>query len=123
MSDALDARDVLAAALRTVSGLRVYTDPGADIDPPAAVVGPPRLVWANLSTSPTQATFGVYLLAKQDETTIDRLYGARLDAVLAAIFDTGRADVQAVQPYAYPASGGVDLPAVEISVEMPLFPS
>lgn len=121
MSSVIDARDALYAALRTVPKLTVYKDPGATIDPPGAVIGPPRLTWAHLTPVPTEATFPVYYVVAADEHAVGNLYGDRLQVIVDAIHTYDRAAITGTaNPFAYPASGGVDLPALEISVDVAL---
>lgn len=116
MSVVADATTSLAAALRTVPGLRVYTDPGATIDPPGAIVGPPRLDWRGACSEPTQASFLVYVVTGADGRSLERLWDLTVTA--AAALDTAPdAVVRNASPGSWNASG-IDLPSYEILVEV-----
>lgn len=114
------AADALAAAIATVPGVRVYTDPAAVVDPPGAVVGPPALRWEALATDPTSATFVVYVAVAVDSRALSRLWDL-VPQVVAAI-EASR-DVDATIDHADPGtwlSGGAELPCYEVTVEVAL---
>lgn len=117
MSLISDAAAELEAALRTVSGLRVYTDPGAVIDPPGAVLGPPSLAWETPCADPTSATFLVVVVVSADDRAMPRLW--ELTPLVAAAVDQVRG---AVVLRAAPGSWATNtpLPCYEISVEVSL---
>lgn len=80
------ARAALKAALGAVDEIRVYTDPGAKIDPPAAVVSLPDLRWENYQAPPTAAVFSIALIVKANDHAVDEL--ARLVPEVAAAIET-----------------------------------
>ncbi len=118
MSQISDVRDSLNVALKTVQGLRVYSDLGESMDPPAAIVGPPRLNWEAQCPGPTSARFLVYVVVGADERALENLWrwvelaADALDGVLDATVI--RADPGTFN------SGGNDLPSYEITVEVSL---
>ena len=111
-----DTAERLAAALRTVQGIRVYTDPGASVDPPGAVVAPPTLTWTAYCLTPTGAMFRVYLCAKASERAVDSLYRF-LEPVALAVDEHAGGVVTRAEPGLFSA-GGIELPAYVVTVEM-----
>lgn len=114
------AAAALEAAVRQVDGVRFYRDPsGAVADPPAALVGPPRLTWDSMCSGPTAATFVVYVLASMDERAVAQLLDL-VPLVAEAINEHVRdAVVTEANPGVFDA-GGQDLPSYEITVEVNL---
>lgn len=114
-----EAVDDLYAALGTVDGVRAYRGTGVRLDPPAAVVGPPRLTRGRYNTSaPTEATFQVAVVVGWSEYTLDELL--RLEPLVsAAVYENTGAAVGDSTPGTWYA-GGVDLPAYLIDVVFPL---
>lgn len=117
MSAVADAAQALLAAVSTVPGVRSYQDLSAVVDPPAVVVGPPRLYWELFDpVNPTRAVFEVLVVAKADDRTMDALWDL-VPAVAAAVntYDQAALDQNGAQPTVF-TSGGIDLPAYSISV-------
>lgn len=110
--------DDLREALETVDGVRVYTDPGAVLDPPAIVIGPPRLDWETGSPEPTTARLLVIVAVTADDRALPRLW-ALVPQVAAAIEDVVDAVVLSASPGSWMA-GGADLPCYEITTEVSL---
>lgn len=113
-----DAVDGLYAALRGVKGLRVYEDRGAAIDPPAALVGAPTLVWEGPCPKPTSATLSVVIVVSADERAERRLWEL-LPGVTAAIDALDYASVSRAVPGLF-GEGGTGLPCYEIETEVSL---
>jgi hypothetical protein len=118
-----EARLQLLAALRTVEGLRVYGDPGATIDPPAAIVGIPAVGWRAFCPAPTSARWVLLLAVRMDDRATERLSQLLGPVVEAVETEMKAAAVQDGPSAALPAtlhSGGVELAAWEITVEVDL---
>lgn len=110
----------LITALKSVDGLRVYSDAGAVLDPPAALLGPPQLDWAAYNTSlPDSATFIVLVAVTADERAVERLWDL-VSTVAVAIETVPGAVVRQAFPVSVSAGGQSDLPAYQISTEMSL---
>jgi len=118
MSAVADAAKALTAALDAVTGLRVYADPGADVRPPAAVLGPPSLVWESVCTDPSGARFLIYVIQQVDERALERLWDL-VPLVAEALDAVPDMAVTRADPGSY-SSGGTDLPAYLIQVEVSL---
>lgn len=119
MSAVSEAAEALEAALATVPGLRGYRDPGAVIDPPAWVLGPPVLSFEAYCVEPTTARFLVWLVVKADDRALERLWDL-VPAVAAAVDEHAEsASVSSAEPATYPTSGA-ELPAYTISVDYSL---
>lgn len=110
-------RAELVAALTGLQphGIR-YTALGDDVDPPAAVVGPPLLNWESYSAEPTSARYLVYLIVGADERAIDRLLDL-MPLVTEAIESVPDASVTLATPTVWPAG---ELPCYELTVEATL---
>ncbi|HEX7038678.1 MAG TPA: hypothetical protein VF202_01035 [Trueperaceae bacterium] len=113
------AQGVETALRGAVPKLRVHTDLGATVDPPAAVVGPPQLTWTGYGRGPNLARFLVYVIVAADDRALERLWD--LVPQVAAALEASEADITVTQanPARWPA-GGVDLPAYEITTEVAL---
>lgn len=116
--DVQTAAQLIEAALREVEDVDVTADLGANLDPPAVILGPPDLAFEAMSSTPTVAAFPVWVVAGADEDAMPRLW-ALLPAVAAAVDDLDFAAVTVAIPGAY-NSGGSDLPAYELTVEAAL---
>lgn len=114
-----DTIDVLSAALRGVSKLRVYDDPGAAVDPPAAVLGPPTLSWDGYDPDPSAAFFSLALVAPADDRALTTLLGF-LPLVVAAVDTVTDAVVTTATPGSLPVGGNAELPAYLLSIEVSL---
>lgn len=81
-----DGRATLVAAVQTVAGVRAYTDPGANLAPPAAVFGLPEVEYQAFNTSTAgESTTQLYLCVAADEYAEDRLVDL-VDQVVEAIW-------------------------------------
>lgn len=118
MSPVVEAADALRAALAAVDGVRFYRDLSASLDPPAALLGPPRLTWEALCPEPTSATFLVYLVVTADDRSVERLWDL-IEAVTLALDEVTDAVVMEANPSTWP-SGATELPAYEITVDYAL---
>lgn len=111
-----DLRAALMDALRTVEGLRVYDDLAAVVDPPGAVVGPPRLSPEGYSADLVNAVFVVGLVAPASDRALDVLFDL-IQSVCDALYDVPGAVVTECTPGTWPA-GASSLPAYLIEVEV-----
>lgn len=112
------AAEALEFALKTAVNLRVHRDLGANVDPPALVLGPPALTWEGVCLEPTEARFLVYVVVRADEYALERLW-ALVPQVSEALDGVTDAAVRRADPGSYP-SAGVDLPAYSIQVDYAL---
>lgn len=115
------AHAALLAAAGGVDGVRAYVDPGSNMDPPAVLIGPPRLEWDTYSTeSPATAQFVAIVMVKFDDRAIQNLERI-VPLVGAAIFEADTVD--AVVGPALPGvwrAGTTELPCYEIQIEVSL---
>lgn len=118
MSAVREAAEQIVTALATLRDLPVVTDTGASLQPPAVVVGPPRLAWETPCADPTEATFLLYVVVAADEWALPALWEL-VPQVAGAIEEHTDAVVTTAEPGAYQA-GNADLPCYELTVEMPL---
>lgn len=109
-----DAHEALYAALDAVEGLSVPRDMSAALSPPAAILAPPRLSWGTVRTEPTEATFTVYVVVRDDKYAMGRLW-SWVQTVVDAIDGTADATFTEAEPALYQ-----NLPAYEIPVNYPL---
>lgn len=118
MATVKEAAEALEAALREVPDLRVYRDPGAVVDPPAVLIGPPILRWNLPGPEPTDAAFSLIVAEPLDGLAHERLW-VLVPQVMAAVEDL--VDVVGLQ--AIPgmlASGGHEFPSYELQTEVAL---
>lgn len=108
----------IAEALRTVPGSQTYTDPGATIQTPGIVLGPPALVWETGGPNPTGARFLVYAVVDANEQAVAKLLDFAVE--VAAVIDERTDAVVIVASPATFVSGTVSLPCYELTVEAPL---
>lgn len=108
----------LETAAKTVPNVRFYRDLGATVDPPALVIGPPRLQWESYCVDPTSATFIVIVMVAMNERAQEALWDL-VPLVAAAMSDVEDAVVTTASPGVFNA-GGTDLPSYEITVEVSL---
>jgi hypothetical protein len=113
-----DVLDELMAALKAVPGVRAYEDPGASVDPPATVLGPPTFTWDGYRPEPTSATFNLALVSQADDRALRRLL-VHLPDVRAAVESLPSAVVRTATPGTL-AAGGSELPAYLIQIEVAL---
>jgi hypothetical protein len=118
MSVVTDVRTALNEALRAVEGVRVYDDPGANMDPPALLVGPPTLTWEGYGSGPVNARIIVYLVVPENDRVLEKL-GELITSVADAIDDTENAVVVRADPGTFIA-GSQELPSYEVLVEVAL---
>ena len=120
MNTIQQARADLADMCREIPGLRVYSELGAVVDPPAVMISLPRLSFEGPEPGvPTGATFIVPVFAARDGDVSDVL-AEWLPKVAAALDESENAAVQNAEPGTWPAGGNVDLPAYLIEVEVAL---
>jgi len=112
------AHEALSAALETVQGLRVERDPGAVLDPPAALVGPPMLTFGGQDSDPAHARWVVIVAVNFDDRTFPALWEL-IPQVTAAIESLTDAVVVEANPGTW-QNGAISLPCYEISAEMSL---
>lgn len=108
----------LTTAVDGVEGLRVYTDPGAILDPPAAIVGPPALTFGGPTSDPVDARFVVVVCVAFDDRAMTRLFEL-LPEVTAAVESETDAVVTGAMPGTW-QTNQTALPCYEITVEMSL---
>lgn len=114
-----DAVEQLREALRTVPKLKVSPNLGEVLDPPCAVVGPPRLTPEAYGPELSTARFVIGLVVAADDRALPRLF-ALLPPVTTALHEHSGAVVISADPGTWPAGGGLELPAYLIEVEMSL---
>lgn len=110
MSVLSDATRALAAAVSAVPTVRGYAELSPDADPPAVVVGPPRLTFEGFGNDPSAVEFIAYLVVPRDDRAIERLYDL-LPQVVAAINSTDDFTVTSAEP-----GGFNELPAYELTI-------
>lgn len=118
MSAVADMADALMAALQTLTGDQTYRDPGANIRPPATVLGPPALTWEGMCDGPTSARFLVYAIADAAQAAPETLPDFAVE-VAAAIDAVPNAVVLRADPAVY-VTGTTQLPCYQLSVEASL---
>lgn len=120
MNTIQQARADMVAALTEVDDLRVYSELGAVIDPPAATVSLPRLTFEGPEPGvPTGATFIVPVFAAREGDVSDGL-AEWVTKVTVVIDELDSAVVKTAEPGTWPAGGNVELPAYLIEVEVAL---
>ena len=112
------AHEALSVALETVEGLRVERDPGAVLDPPAALVGPPLLTFGGQDSDPAHARWVVVVVVNFDDRAFPHLWKL-IPLVTAAIESLTDAVVVDASPGTW-QNGAISLPCYEISAEMSL---
>jgi hypothetical protein len=118
MSIVSDAAARLAEALRAVEGVRLY-ELGENVDPPALVVGMPRMTFGTYSPGQiTGATFPVFLVVAMNDRAQQRLWELA-EPVAAAIESVVDATITSCEPALYLA-GATELPSYTFTVEMSL---
>lgn len=114
------AAEALQVAVGAVNGVRLHKDLGGTIAPDAVVVGPPSLTWEAYCLEPTGATFVVWVITKADKRAVERLWEL-VPLVATALDGVDDATVSRADPGSYP-SGGTELPAYSIQVDVALNP-
>lgn len=116
--------DVIASldtALSAIDGLRTYTDPGADIDPPGVVIGLPDIKWETYggvaSPTPIEASLTLYLMVREDDRSTLNLSNL-IEQVVDAIWSVADYSVTEAVPGVWKTSN-VDLPAYVLTVVGP----
>lgn len=112
------AAEALEAALREVADVRVFRDAGANVDPPAVILGAPALTWEGVCLEPTEARFMVHVVVKANERALETLWEL-IPLVSEALDGVSDASVRRADPGTYP-SGGSELPAYAIQVDVAL---
>lgn len=110
-----DAAEMVGSALDGVEDVRYYRDLGANVDPPATLLGPPQLKWEAYCSDPTSAQFMVYLVVPAKDRAIEQLWD--LVPKVAEALDESDAVVRRADPGTFNA-GGSDLPSYELTVEV-----
>jgi len=117
-----DAAEQIEAALRLPDPIRwrIYTDPGANIQTPAVVIGPPELDFQDYRPGayPTQARFKLYLIVDANARTLETLWDL-VPEVSAIVDEYTDGVVTIAMPATFVAPTG-ELPSYEITVEVPL---
>lgn len=110
----------LTEALQGVEGVRLYDLGDANVDPPALVLGMPRLTFDTYTPGQiTGATFPVFLVVAMDERAQPRLWELA-EPVAEAIESVVDAAISgAAEPSLYLA-GQTELPSYTFTVEMSL---
>lgn len=119
MSLIREAADALEVALKTVPGLRVYTDPGAAVTgTQGVIIAPPIVSWGAYRKEPTECTFIVHLVVPFDQYATSRLYDL-VEPVQVAIELVPDFAVTDASPGMLP-QGGSQLPTYALTVEVGL---
>jgi hypothetical protein len=113
----VDVLDALNAALKGVTGVRVYEGDAAVIDPPGAILSPPALAWDSYRPDPTSATVTLSLAAPANDRALRTLLGL-LPLVVAAVDEVPDAAVMSAAPGTLTTGGGTELPAYLIEIEV-----
>lgn len=122
MNDAFTTAEQIRDAIRTVDWdggkFRVYDDPGADVNPPCAIVGLPELQLEAISSVPTAARFPVAVMVSNNKTSANQLLKL-VPLVAEAIRDLVEdAEIPGDIFPAIIAIGGTELPGYMILVEV-----
>lgn len=112
------AVEALKAAVEEVDEIRVYTDPGATVDPPGVVIAPPTLTSETYGLGFTLAAFRVVVVTAADEYAVERLWDL-VPAVSEAIERNTDGAVTRAAPGQWGEQGAA-LPCYELTVEMGL---
>jgi hypothetical protein len=124
MGTVAEAAQTLEAALRAVEGLRVYRDPGAAVDPPAAIVGLPALGWRGYCGSqPNHARFRIDVIVRSNERANEHLWelAAAVAAAVEMVSDAVLAPVEEqATPTQFTTGQGTQLPGYQIQVDYEL---
>jgi hypothetical protein len=112
-----DAAGEISEALDAIPDLPTHIDPGANIQPPATVLGPPALRWETGLIGPTSARFLIYVIVPADDRAVERLW--ELVVTVADAIDATSAVVLTADPATY-VVGTTSLPCYELVVEVPL---
>jgi hypothetical protein len=119
MSAVSDAAERLAEGLKTVEGVRLH-ELGGNIDPPALVLGMPRLGFDTYSPGQiTAVTFPVFLIVAMDDRAQLRLWELA-EPVAEAIESVVDAVVSGTAEPSLYLAGTTELPSYTFTVEMSL---
>lgn len=112
-----DSWTALKAAVSGIPGVTVYNDPGANIDPPAVVLGLPEATGTGTYNTPlpNELTLQAYLIVASDDTAQDRLVKL-LDQLSEVVFDATDFVVTQAQPGTWQTSK-TDLPCYVLTVQ------
>lgn len=115
-----ESAEELAAALAggLVDVAEVTTRLGTNVNPPTVVVGPPSVEWETGCADPTSARFLLYVVVKDDDTAMEKLWDL-VPQVAAVVDEATPGVVIRADPGVYPA-GATELPAYVIQVQVPL---
>lgn len=124
MSTVAEAAEQLLAAVDTVEGLRVHRDLGANVTPPAALLGAPALGWRSFcGPQPTSARFVLFIVVDATERALEDLWALVPKVATAVEQEMKSAAVQDGPSAAMPTtwnSAGIELPAYELTIEVDL---
>lgn len=111
-----DSWAALKSAVAGVPGVTVYTDPGANIDPPGVVLGLPDLSGNGTYNTPlpNEATLHAYLIVAADDAAQERLVKL-LDQLSLVVFEATDFVVTQAQPGTWQTSN-TDLPCFVLTV-------
>lgn len=120
MTTVKQAADAIADALAQVEGLRPYTEVDGNVQPPAAVLGPPVMTWRGYCPAgqPSTAQFPVYVIVDMNERALEGLWDA-VPVVAEALSSVDNATFSQASPAVWSA-GNTDLPAYLILVDIDL---
>lgn len=105
----------LAEACATVTDIVAYSELGEDIDPPAAIVGPPLLRFDGYNVGPSEVEFTIYVVVGSRVKALSAL-GKLVTAVQEAVHEhVVWATVEDANPTTFPV-GNQLMPAYEIRV-------
>jgi hypothetical protein len=115
-----DAAVALKDAADTVETVRATNDIAAPLDPPAVVIGPPRLTWQTFcgDFTPTEAEFPVFLVVRADSRAMESLWEL-VPQVTAALASLNNVAVESATPTTWQA-GDEHFPAYQLDVRVSL---
>lgn len=93
-----------------------YTEFGAEVAPPATVIGPPIVNWTSYGLAPTDIDFQVFIVVAFNERTVETLM-ALVEPVQAALERIPGVTVVQAQPTTYAPA---DLPCYMLTANVPL---
>jgi hypothetical protein len=118
VSAASDAAGRISTALSVLTGIRHHRQMYGLVDPPATVLPPPTLRRGAMTAEPTEASWVVALVVDRGERSQEQL--EELESRVAdALYGVEDVVVGDSRPGTYP-SGGVDLPAYLIDIDVSL---
>ena len=115
------AAEMLESALQAPQPktFETYRDPGAPIQCPAVVIGPPELDFDSYGKGPTNARFLLYAIVDANERAVEILWEF-VEEVANIIDSATDAVVLKASPAVFVTAGNIELPCYEIIVEAAL---